>query len=80
MRDFGEEAAANYAAGVDGDFTATLVHEDMKMTNVKTHSVFMVLKDTGLCEHSSYNGGSEKRFPSWRQWPRSPCDLQGSCL
>ena len=61
-RDFGEGAAANYAAGLDGDFTATLADEDVKMTNVKTHSVLMVLKDTGLCEHSSYNGGSEKRF------------------
>lgn len=61
-RDFGEGAAANYAAGLDGVFTATLVDEDVKMTSVKTHSVLMVLKDTGLCEHSSYNGGSEKRF------------------
>ena len=61
-KNFGEEAAANYAAGMDGSFTASFVSEDVKMPNVKTHSVLMVLKDTGFCEHSSYNGGGEKRY------------------
>ena len=57
-------AAANTAAG---EFTLCFTDsldddENVQQPSEKIHSVLMVLKDTDLCEHSSYRGGEEKNY------------------